>query len=37
VGIARKGGLTTERVLNTRGLQGIQEWLAQRRRAASGA
>jgi DNA polymerase (family 10) len=33
VGIARKGGLTTERVLNTRGLQGIQEWLAQRRRA----
>jgi DNA polymerase (family 10) len=37
VGIARKGGLTTERVLNTRGLPGIQEWLAQRRRAASGA
>jgi DNA polymerase (family X) len=33
VGIARKGGLTTERVLNTRSLQDIQEWLAQRRRA----
>ena len=31
VGIARKGGVTTERVLNTRGLQDIQEWLAQRR------
>jgi DNA polymerase (family X) len=33
VGIARKGGLTSEHVLNTRGLQDIQEWLAQRRRA----
>lgn len=33
VGIARKGGLTTAQVLNTRDLQDIQEWLAQRRRA----
>jgi DNA polymerase (family X) len=33
VGIARKGGLTPEHVLNTRGLQDIQDWLAQRRRA----
>jgi DNA polymerase (family 10) len=33
VGIARKGGLTTERVLNTRGLEDVQDWLAQRRRA----
>jgi DNA polymerase (family 10) len=32
VGIARKGGLTSERVLNTRGLQALQDWLAQRRR-----
>jgi DNA polymerase (family 10) len=32
VGIARKGGLTAERVLNTRGLQDIQDWLAQQRR-----
>jgi DNA polymerase (family X) len=32
VGIARKGGLTGERVLNTRGLQDLQDWLAQRRR-----
>jgi DNA polymerase (family X) len=32
VGIARKGGLTAEHVLNTRGLQDIQDWLAQRRR-----
>ncbi|MGH8067200.1 MAG: DNA polymerase/3'-5' exonuclease PolX [Candidatus Entotheonellia bacterium] len=33
VGIARKGGLTAEHVLNTRGLQDLQDWLAQRRRA----
>jgi DNA polymerase (family X) len=32
VGIARKGGLTSEQVLNTRGLQDLQDWLAQRRR-----
>jgi DNA polymerase (family 10) len=32
VGIARKGGLTAEDVLNTRGLQDLQDWLAQRRR-----
>jgi DNA polymerase (family 10) len=32
VGIARKGGLTSEQVLNTRGLQDIQDWLVQRRR-----
>jgi DNA polymerase (family X) len=32
VGIARKGGVTAEQVLNTRGLQDIQAWLAQRRR-----
>jgi DNA polymerase (family 10) len=32
VGIARKGGLTAEYVLNTRGLQDIRDWLAQRRR-----
>jgi hypothetical protein len=32
VGIARKGGVTAEQVLNTRGLQDIQDWLAQRRR-----
>jgi DNA polymerase (family X) len=32
VGIARKGGVTAERVLNTRGLQDIQDWLAQQRR-----
>ncbi|HEX9867145.1 MAG TPA: DNA polymerase/3'-5' exonuclease PolX [Candidatus Tectomicrobia bacterium] len=32
VGIARKGGLSSERVLNTRSLQDIQDWLAQRRR-----
>ena len=32
VGIARKGGLTAEQVLNTRGLQDLQDWLAQRRR-----
>jgi hypothetical protein len=31
VGIARKGGVTAEHVLNTRGLQDIQDWLAQRR------
>jgi DNA polymerase (family 10) len=31
VGIARKGGVTPERVLNTRGLEDIQDWLAQRR------
>jgi DNA polymerase (family 10) len=33
VGIARKGGLSTERVLNTRSLQDVQDWLTQRRRA----
>jgi DNA polymerase (family 10) len=33
VGIARKGGLTPKRVLNTRGAQEIQEWLGQPRRA----
>jgi DNA polymerase (family X) len=33
VGIARKGGVTAEHVLNTRGLQDVQDWLAQRRRA----
>jgi DNA polymerase (family 10) len=33
VGIARKGGLTSERVLNTRSLPDIHAWLAQRRRA----
>jgi DNA polymerase (family X) len=32
VGIARKGGVTAEQVLNTRGLQDIQDWLARRRR-----
>ena len=32
VGIARKGGVTAEQVLNTRGLQDIQAWLARRRR-----
>jgi DNA polymerase (family X) len=32
VGIARKGGFTAEQVLNTRGLQDIQDWLTQRRR-----
>jgi DNA polymerase (family X) len=32
-GIARKGGLSAERVLNTRSLQDIQDWLTQRRRA----
>jgi DNA polymerase (family X) len=32
VGIARKAGLTAEHVLNTQSLQGIQDWLAQRRR-----
>jgi DNA polymerase (family X) len=31
VGIARKGGVTAEHVLNTLGLQDIQDWLAQRR------
>lgn len=31
VGIARKGGVPPEQVLNTRGLRDIQEWLAQRR------
>jgi DNA polymerase (family X) len=33
VGIARKGGLSSERVLNTRSLPDIQDWLSQRRRA----
>jgi DNA polymerase (family 10) len=33
VGIARKGGLSSERVLNTRSLQDVQDWLTQRRRA----
>jgi DNA polymerase (family 10) len=33
VGIARKGGLSSERVLNSRSLQDIQDWLTQRRRA----
>jgi DNA polymerase (family X) len=33
VGIARKGGVTAEQVLNTRGLQDVQDWLTQRRRA----
>ena len=33
VGIARKGGLSSKRVLNTRSLQDIQDWLTQRRRA----
>ena len=37
VGIARKGGVTAERVLNTRGLQDIQDWLAQRRAARLGS
>jgi DNA polymerase (family 10) len=32
VGIARKGGLPSERVLNTRSLQDVQDWLTQRRR-----
>jgi hypothetical protein len=32
VGIARKGGLSPESILNTRGLEDIQDWLAQRRR-----
>jgi DNA polymerase (family 10) len=32
VGMARKAGVTPEQVLNTRGLQDIQEWLAERRR-----
>jgi DNA polymerase (family X) len=32
VGIARKGGVTVEQVLNTRGLRDIQDWLAQQRR-----
>jgi histidinol phosphatase-like PHP family hydrolase len=32
VGIARKGGVTPEHVLNTRDLQDIQDWLAQQRR-----
>jgi DNA polymerase (family 10) len=31
VGIARKGGVSPEQVLNTRGLEDIQGWLAQRR------
>jgi DNA polymerase (family X) len=31
VGIARKGGVSAEQVLNTRGLEDIQDWLAQRR------
>jgi DNA polymerase (family 10) len=31
VGIARKGGVTAEQVLNARGLQDIRDWLAQRR------
>jgi DNA polymerase (family 10) len=33
VGIARKGGVTPEQVLNVRGLQDVQDWLTQRRRA----
>jgi DNA polymerase (family X) len=33
VGIARKGGVTAEQVLNTRGLRDVQDWLTQRRRA----
>jgi DNA polymerase (family 10) len=33
VGMARKGGLSSERVLNTRSLPDIQDWLSQRRRA----
>jgi DNA polymerase (family X) len=33
VGMARKGGVTAEHVLNSRGLQDVQDWLAQRRRA----
>jgi DNA polymerase (family 10) len=33
VGIARKGGLSPESIVNTRGLEDIQDWLAQRRRA----
>jgi DNA polymerase (family 10) len=37
VGIARKGGLAAERVLNTRGLQDIQNWLAERRAARLGS
>jgi DNA polymerase (family 10) len=32
VGIARKGGVTAKQVLNTRGLQDMQDWLAQQRR-----
>ena len=32
VGLARKGGVTAERVLNTRGLQDIHDWLTQQRR-----
>ncbi len=33
VGIARKGGLSSECVLNTRSLHDVQDWLTQRRRA----
>jgi DNA polymerase (family 10) len=33
VGIARKGGLSSERILNTRSLPDIQNWLRQRRQA----
>jgi DNA polymerase (family X) len=33
VGIARKGGLSSERVLNTRSLSDLQDWFMQRRRA----
>jgi DNA polymerase (family X) len=32
VGIARKAALTPEHVLNTKSLQDVQDWLAQRRR-----
>jgi DNA polymerase (family 10) len=32
VGIARKGGVTADRVINTRSLEDIQAWLRQRRR-----
>jgi len=32
VGIARKGGLSSERVLNTRSLPDLQDWFMQRRR-----